>query len=106
MGKLKDDSSFAHSPSLSYSSCHCLLFAKVLFSPCQVILKHFYFRKEETLAQCKRWKEELEEGIQRLQSKSINVQTLSDYLRTITRLTKTLQAELAKITPEDFSSSE
>ena len=106
MFDLKDNGSFALSLVFIIFVVLYLLFDDVLSSPYQVILKHFYFRKEETLAQCKRWKEELAEGIQRLQSKTINVQALNDYLRNITRLTETLKAELAKINPEDFASSE
>ena len=80
----------------------CVWFDKA-FLPYQVILKHFYLRKEETLAQCKRWKEELAEGIKRLQGKKLNVQALIDYLKKIDRLTETLKAELDKINPEDIA---
>lgn len=68
----------------------------------QVILQHFYLRKDSILSQYEAWKCELEEAIKKAKHGDTSVHLLKDYLLSLAMSMDTLKTELEKIRPEHF----
>uniref|UniRef100_A0A1X7VLP9 UBC core domain-containing protein n=1 Tax=Amphimedon queenslandica TaxID=400682 RepID=A0A1X7VLP9_AMPQE len=73
-------------------------------SPCfkQIILKHFYYRKEEILQQCNKWRTELVEGTIRLSLARSNGGALRRHCKDLVKQIDILKVELDTINPSDF----
>ena len=71
----------------------------------QVVLKHFYMRKQEVLQQCERWTRSMIEGMQRLRAIGVSVTSIAESFKTLLRLIESLRTELYKIKPADFEPS-
>lgn len=70
--------------------------------PKQVILQHFYLRKDSVLSQYEVWKVDLEDAIGKARPDDNSIYLLRHYLRSLNKGMSTLKAELDKIKPEDF----
>ena len=71
----------------------------------QVILQHFYLRKDSILSQCEVWKVELEEAIKKIKQANVSVHLLREHLYSLVKSIETLRTELDKIKTEDFQST-
>ena len=68
----------------------------------QVILKHFHLRKTEVLSQCVLWREELADGIRKMQENGDATTNIKRHLYNLDKSLETLRSELDKIKVADF----
>lgn len=68
----------------------------------QVILQHFYLRKDSVLSQYEAWKAELEEALKKARQGDSSVHVLRNHLLSLNKSMDTLKAELDKIKVQDF----
>ena len=74
--------------------------------PLQVILQHFYWRKDSVVSQYEAWKAELEEAISKARQGDSAVHLLREHLQSLNKSMDSLKTELDKIKVEDFQTPE
>jgi baculoviral IAP repeat-containing protein 6 len=74
----------------------------VSLSPNQVILQHFYLRKESILSQCEVWKAGLEDALKKTRQGDSAAHLLRNHIISLRKSTDTLKVELDKIRVQDF----
>ena len=67
-----------------------------------MILKHFNLRKTEVLSQCQLWREELAEGIRKMQENGDAATNLKRHMYNLDKSLDSLNSELKKIKITDF----